>query len=48
MYVIDIESIEVLQVEDRTGVVIDVLGDTILSLHTSTEHGERPSLGTLV
>eukprot|EP00090_Calanus_glacialis_P003352 TRINITY_DN12483_c0_g1_i6.p1 TRINITY_DN12483_c0_g1~~TRINITY_DN12483_c0_g1_i6.p1 ORF type:complete len:954 (-),score=189.63 TRINITY_DN12483_c0_g1_i6:91-2922(-) len=48
MYVIDIESKEVLQVEDHTGVVIDVLGDKILSLHKSPAHGERLRLGTLV
>jgi len=48
MYVIDIESKEVLQVEDRTGVVLDVLDDTILSLHSSPDHGQQLRLGTLL
>ena len=48
MYVIDIESEEVLLVEERTGIVLDVLQDKILSLHNSPEHGQELRLGTLV
>merc|ERR1712106_330305 len=48
MFVIDRKSKEVLLVEDRTGIVLDVLDDKILSLHSSPEHGQELRLGTLV
>ena len=48
IYIIDIDTKEVMLVEDRTGLVLDVLTDTILSLHESPGHGQELRLGTLV
>lgn len=44
----DLGLMELFVVKDRTGKVLDVLDDTILTLHSSVEHGQELRMGTLV
>merc|ERR1719330_440059 len=48
IFAADLGLLELFFVKDRTGKVLDVLDDTILTLHNSVEHGQELRMGTLV
>ena len=48
IFAVDLGLLELFVVKGRTGKVLDVLDDTILTLHTSVEHGQELRMGTLV